>query len=106
MAERDRAPNRSQSAGRNRALVLTISVLILLWVAPLPPESRVFLLLLIALGWLTAGVRWAYRRFGKVAIVVLTGIGLALGGAVGYAYWQDQSNRQLVARIKELHPFY
>src|SRR5262245_19951826 len=105
-AERDDGLSRVRSGLLNKALGHTIAVLIVLWIAPVPAEIRLLVLLLIALGWLLAGIHWAYHRFGKVGIVALAGTGLALTGVAGYAYWQDMPNRQLVAQIRDLHAFY
>jgi hypothetical protein len=78
MAARDPALSRSRSGVLNKALGPTIAVLFVLRIAPVPAESRLLILLLIALGWLLAGIRWAYHRFGKGAIVVLASTGVAL----------------------------
>lgn len=73
---------------------------------PFPQEGRAGILLLMALGWLVAGVRLAHRRFGKLADLVLLGIVSVLGSTAGYAYWQDGPNRRIVARIESLHAYY
>jgi len=102
----DRLRNRPRTIGVGRAAGLTVVALLVLRLASLPTEWRVAAYCLVGIGWLVAGARWATRRFGKVVLLILASLGLAVVGIASYSYWQDGVNRQLVAQIKDLHAFY
>jgi hypothetical protein len=89
-----------------QAVTLSLTLFLLLLLAPIPvQERRVFAGLLI-LAWLFFGINWLIRRFGKPALAALVTLVILIGGTAWYAYWQDEPNRNLVAQIEECHPYY
>ncbi len=84
------------------SLSLSLMLLLVVCVAPLPGEARQVIALLLLVWWLGLGTRWTFRRHGTKGIVALSLAPLVLGAAVGYAYWQDEPNRRLAAQIERL----
>jgi len=85
-----------------KVLSLSVALLILSMVAPLPSEARFLIVLGLAVGWAIAASRLAVKRFGRKALVVIAAVLLSTAALVGRAYWLDEPNRRLVAQIEQL----
>ena len=98
--------NNKNSAVFGGAISTSAVVILLLFILPFPVEFRQFFGFLLLVGWLLFGTRWLVQRYGRKVILVIMVLILAIGGAVGYAYWEDKPNRQLAEEIRQLRAYY
>ena len=85
---------------------LGVTLLLLLFVVPLPAPVRFLIAAGLVLAGLAAVCKPLLRRFGRKAAVVLAGLAVFLFGFAIYNYWLDAPNRQTLAQINQLQGCY
>jgi hypothetical protein len=89
-----------------QAVTLSVTLFLLLMLAPFPVQERRVFAGLLVLAWLFFCINWLIRRFGRIAVVALVILALLISSTAWYIYWQDEPTRNLVAQIRECHPYY
>jgi hypothetical protein len=95
----------SQSSKPNRfagAMSLSVTLVLVGLIAPLPATLRLLVLLGVALAWFMAASRWCIHRFGRKYLVAIAVVGLSSLGLLARAYWLDQPNRRLLDEIEQI----
>lgn len=84
------------------AVSVSVALVLLIIVAPIPPDLRAMVAAMLVVGWSTGGMAWLVQRYGRPAKIGIFAIFVCIGGWVGYEYWKDAPNRLAYSRIKEL----
>jgi hypothetical protein len=104
---RNQLPHKLKSIALGGPVSVTVTLLFLLLLPPISTVIRLFVAVVLAVGWLILGIRWLIGYFGARRIVpIISIIILMMIGLIGYFIWQDEPNRQLVVRIKQLGAYY
>ena len=95
-------PSPKKSVVFGGALPFTVTLLLLLATLSLPSHVGSLIILLLAIGWIFAALRWTLVRFGRVGVVIVAVVAVTVGGLIATVYWLDGPNRRLVAQIEQL----